>query len=87
MAESEMNTELLRNWLAWLERAGRWLATGPPVQTPISFRRERLALVLEEGRRLSRRRGQITCKHGTLLLYNLPDGTPQGGVCSKCWEV
>jgi hypothetical protein len=54
-----MNIALLRDWQAWLQRAARWIAWGPPLTTPIRFRRERLALVLEEGRRLSEEEGRM----------------------------
>jgi hypothetical protein len=54
-----MNRQLLQDWKNWLTRAGKWLAFGPPIETPIRYRRERLALVLEEGRRLSEEEGRM----------------------------
>lgn len=51
--DSDMNRALLADWLDWLQRAGRWLMVGPPLQTPQEFRRERLAAVLAVGRQLS----------------------------------
>ena len=51
----EMNRQLLRDWLAWLKKAGMWLAYGPPIKTPMRDRIERLDKILAEGHLLSER--------------------------------
>ena len=50
-----MNRQLLRDWLAWLKKAGMWLAYGPPIKTPMRDRIERLDKILAEGHLLSER--------------------------------
>ena len=51
----ELNRQLLRDWLLWLQKAARWIAFGPPPKTPTRDRIERLDKILAEGHLLAER--------------------------------